>query len=286
MSSNRRSSKFSNDTHALHPRTRCHLYHYCAAGFGCCALLHPRQAQQSLSIALSADADLSKLHEILNSNPRIKSNITSGTNNKVTLLVPTNDVSTQFVKHFNISEISQLPVSQLLTVFQYHILHATFTATNFSAPRGITVPTKLRDELYNLRSPDPAIINQKSKGTSSDDHASSLRGGLSQTVELIRIDGVRDGGSFQSIDTVLEAPKMWSTTIKKLSSSLSVHGDALDTIKLWKQLEKTSNITCLGPNSALLKEAGSPQSSLRNEDLKTRCCGSQVTIREKEKLQS
>ncbi|KAK1654399.1 fasciclin domain-containing protein [Colletotrichum phormii] len=253
--------------------------------------IHSRQAQQSLSTALSSHADLSTFNEILNSYPSIISNITAGTKNKVTLLVPTNDAFTKFLQQANISEITQLPVSQLLTVFRYHTLDAPLTASNFSAPRGITIPTKLRDELFNLRTPGPAMIDQygdDAKGqvlfvspstinptkfrvrqaTSSDDHTASLRGGLGETAELTSIDGVWDGGYFQSVDAVLEAPTICSTTIKKLSSSLSALGDALDKINLWKQLDNTANITCLGPNTAAFKEAGSPQSSLGNEDLK------------------
>ncbi|KAL2873163.1 hypothetical protein SGCOL_011674 [Colletotrichum sp. CLE4] len=253
--------------------------------------IHSRQAQQSLSTALSSHADLSTFNGILNSYPSIISNITAGTKNKVTLLVPTNDAFTNFLQQTNISEITQLPVSQLLTVFRYHTLDAPLTASNFSAPRGITIPTKLRDELFNLRTPGPAMIDQygdDAKGqvlfispstinptkfrvrqaTSSDDHTASLRGGLGETAELTSIDGVWDGGYFQSVDVVLEAPTICSITIKKLSSSLSALGDALDKIKLWKQLDNTANITCLGPNTAAFKEAGSPQNSLGNEDLK------------------
>ncbi|KAK1511847.1 fasciclin domain-containing protein [Colletotrichum tamarilloi] len=230
--------------------------------------LHSRQAQQSLSNALTSHADLSTFNEILNGYPSIISNITAVTKNKVTLLVPTNVALAKFLQQSNVSEITQLPVNQLLTILRYHTLDAPLTASNFSAPRGITVPTKLRDELFNLRTPGPAIIDQVRQGTPSDDHTASLRGGLGQTAELTSIDGVWDGRYFQSVDAVLEAPAVCSTTIKKLSSSLSALGDALDKIKLWRQLDNTANITCLGPNTAAFKEAGSPQSSLGNEDLK------------------
>ncbi|KAK1530748.1 fasciclin domain-containing protein [Colletotrichum costaricense] len=253
--------------------------------------LHSRQAQQSLSNALTSHADLSTFNEILNGYPSIISNITAVTKNKVTLLVPTNVALAKFLQQSNVSEITQLPVNQLLTILRYHTLDAPLTASNFSASRGITVPTKLRDELFNLRTPGPAIIDQYGEdaqgqvlfispstinptkfrvrqGTPSDDHTASLRGGLGQTAELTSIDGVWDGGYFQSVDAVLEAPAVCSTTIKKLSSSLSALGDALDKIKLWRQLDNTANITCLGPNTAAFKEAGSPQSSLGNEDLK------------------
>ncbi|KAJ0307040.1 hypothetical protein COL5a_009489 [Colletotrichum fioriniae] len=253
--------------------------------------IHSRQTQQSLSNALSSHADLSTFNEILSSYPSITSHITARTKNEFTLLVPTNDALAKFLQQSNVSRITQLPVNRLLTVFRYHILDAPMTASNFSAPKGIMVPTKLRDELFNLQTPGPAIIGQYGQdaqgqvlfvspstinptkfrvrqGTSSDDHTASLRGGLGQTAELTSIDGVWDGGYFQSVDAFLEAPTGCSITIKKLSSSLSALGDALDKIKLWKQLNKTANIICLGPDTAAFREAGSLQSSLGNEDLR------------------
>lgn len=185
--------------------------------------IHSRQTQQSLSNALSSHADLSTFNEILSSYPSITSHITARTKNEFTLLVPTNDALAKFLQQSNVSRITQLPVNRLLTVFRYHILDAPMTASNFSAPKGIMVPTKLRDELFNLQTPGPAIIGQYGQdaqgqvlfvspstinptkfrvrqGTSSDDHTASLRGGLGQTAELTSIDGVWDGGYFQSVD--------------------------------------------------------------------------------------
>ncbi|WQF88718.1 Putative FAS1 domain-containing protein [Colletotrichum destructivum] len=253
-------------------------------------LVSPRQAQQSLSNALSKHADLSAFNQLLSNYPSIVDNITAGADNKITLLVPTNDAFANFLKQSNAADISQLPVKQLLTMFQYHTLDAPLTATNFSSPRGLTVPTKLRDELYNLRSPGSALISQfgdEAQGqvlyvsrdtinpiklrvrqsSSAGDNTANLRAGLGQTAELTAIDGEWDGGYFQSIDTVLEAPRPCSTTIKKLSGSLSSLSDALDKTKLWKALDTTGNVTCLGPNTAAFNEAGSPEKSLGNQDL-------------------
>lgn len=187
-------------------------------------LVSPRQAQQSLSNALSKHADLSAFNQLLSNYPSIVDNITAGADNKITLLVPTNDAFANFLKLSNATDISQLPVKQLLTVFQYHTLDAPLTSTNFSSPRGLTVPTKLRDELYNLRSPGSALISQfgdEAQGqvlyvsrdtinpiklrvrqsSSSGDNTANLRAGLGQTAELTAIDGEWDGGYFQSIDT-------------------------------------------------------------------------------------
>ncbi|KXH40939.1 fasciclin domain-containing protein [Colletotrichum salicis] len=184
-------------------------------------------AQQSLGDALSSHADFSTSNGILNSYPSIISNITTGTKNKVTLLVPTNDAFTKFLQQANISEITQFPVSQLLTVFRYHTLDAPLTVLNFSAPRGITIPSKLRDELSNLRTPGPAKIDQYGddakgqvlfvspsimnptkfrvrQGTSSDDHTASLRGGscFHTLPQAAYSDFLVDGQEFTSMANV------------------------------------------------------------------------------------
>ncbi|GKT50316.1 uncharacterized protein ColSpa_10497 [Colletotrichum spaethianum] len=137
----------------------------------------PRQAQQSLSDALSKHADLSAFSRLLSNYPSIIENVTTGAKNKITLLVPTNDALANFLKQSNASDTSQLPVDQVLTMFRYHTLDASLTAANFSSPRGITVPTKLRDELYNLRSPGPALISQY--GNEAQGKCSTFHGILS-----------------------------------------------------------------------------------------------------------
>lgn len=178
---------------------------------------------QSLSNALSQYADLSTFNSLINSQPSILGNITTGSDHKVTLLAPTNDAITNFLRQSNISDVTLLPADRLLAILQYHTLDAGLTTTNFSAPRGITVPTKLRDTIYNLRSPGPAIINQygdEAQGqvlfvsqdtinpakfrvrqdSSSDKKTANLRAGLGQNAELTALDGEWDGGYFHSID--------------------------------------------------------------------------------------
>ncbi|KAK2044950.1 fasciclin domain-containing protein [Colletotrichum somersetense] len=256
------------------------------------ASISPRQLQQSLSNELSKHADFSTFNKILASYPSIIDNVTAGAENKITLLVPTNKAFANFIKHSNASDISQMSVDQVLTMFKYHTLDAPMTAMNFSSSRGITVPTKLQDPLYNLRSPGPALISQfgdKAHGqvlyvsrdainpaklrvrqgsSSSDDKVASLRAGLGQTAELTAIDGEWDGGYFQSIDTILEAPRPCSTTIRKLSDSLTSLMGALEKTKLWRTLDAKPNITCLGPNTNAFDQAGNPEKSLGQQELK------------------
>ncbi|KAK1997886.1 fasciclin domain-containing protein [Colletotrichum falcatum] len=256
------------------------------------ALVSPRQLQQSLSNELSKHADFSTFNQILTSYPSIIDNVTAEADNKITLLVPTNDAFANFLKQSNASDVSQIPVDQVLTIFKYHTLDAPMTGMNFSSSRGITVPTKLRDALYNLRSPGPALISQygeeaqgqvlyvsrdtinpaklrvRQGSSSSDGQVANLRAGLGQTAEITTIDGEWDGGYFQSIDTILEAPRPCSTTIRKLSNSLISLMGALEKTKLWRALDAKPNVTCLGPNTEAFNQAGNPENSLGDEELK------------------
>ncbi|KAK2065461.1 fasciclin domain-containing protein [Colletotrichum caudatum] len=256
------------------------------------ASISARQLQQSLSNELSKHADFSTFNKILASYPSIIDNVTAGAENKITLLVPTNKAFVNFIKQSNASDISQMSVDQVLTMFKYHTLDAPMTSKNFSSSKSITVPTKLQDPLYNLRSPGPALISQfgdKAQGqvlyvsrdainpaklrvrqgsSSSDDKVASLRAGLGQNAELTAIDGEWDGGYFQSIDTILEAPRPCSTTIRKLSDSLTSLMGALEKTKLWRTLDAKPNVTCLGPNTNAFDQAGNPEKSLGQQELK------------------
>ncbi|KAK1593174.1 fasciclin domain-containing protein [Colletotrichum navitas] len=256
------------------------------------ASMSPRQLQQSLSNALSKHADFSAFNQILSNYPRIIDNVTAEADNKITLLVPTNNAIANFLKQSNASDVSQIPVDRVLTMFKYHTLDAPMTAMNFSSSRGITVPTKLQDSLYNLRSPGPALISRYGDGaqgqvlyisrdtisparlrvrqgsSSSDDKVANLRAGLGQTAELTTIDGEWDGGYFQSIDTILEPPRPCSTTIRKLSDSLTSLMGALEKTKLWRTLDAKPNVTCLGPSTEAFDQAGNPEKSLGESELK------------------
>ncbi|KAK1979151.1 hypothetical protein LZ30DRAFT_751627 [Colletotrichum cereale] len=200
------------------------------------ASVSPRQLQQSLSNALSKHADFSAFNQVLSSYPSIIDNVTAGAENKITLLVPTNVAFSNFLKQSNASNITQIPVDRVLTLFRYHTMDAPLTAMNFSTPRGITYGDEAQGQvLYVSRDTiNPAKLRVR-QGFSYDDKAANLRAGLGQTAELTTIDGEWDGGYFQSIDTTLDAKP---------------------------------NVTCLGPNADAFDQAGNPEKSLGEEELK------------------
>ncbi|EQB57267.1 fasciclin domain-containing protein [Colletotrichum gloeosporioides Cg-14] len=249
--------------------------------------IEKRQAStQSLIDALGNYSDLSSFQSILKNAPGL---IAANAQRGATVLVPTNEALETYVKQNNATNISQLPLEKLSSIFQYHTLDAALTSANFSVPKGLTVPTKLTDKANNLRSPGPALLRQFgaeatgqvlyiSKETSASSskfrvrqgtsgEKSELQAGLGQTGELTGIDGVWNGGYFQVVNTVLEAPDVCSTTIKKLSDTLSGLDTALRKVSLWKELDKTPNVTCLGPSTDAFNAAGNPEKTLNNTAL-------------------
>lgn len=182
--------------------------------------LRSRQVStQSLVDALGSHSDLSSFQQILRNLPGL---INATAQQGATVLVPTNSALSNFVKQNNATDVSQLSVEKLQSVFQYHTLDAALSTTNFSAaPMGLTVPTKLTDATYNLRTPGAAMIQQfgaqangqvlhisrnaanpsKFRVRQSSGGNASLRAGLGQSAELTGLDGKWDGGYFQAIDT-------------------------------------------------------------------------------------
>ena len=178
--------------------------------------------QASLLAAVSKYPDLSAFSGILSGFPGILPTLLGGSSNGVTVLVPTNAAITKFLGQGNVTDISQFPVAQLQTVLRYHILAAKLKTENFTLPRGLTIPTILKDVLYNNRTAgkgitdlygpdatgqvlfvqkDPIAKPSKFKVRQSlSGSSASLRAGLAQVATLTAVDGVWDGGYFQVVD--------------------------------------------------------------------------------------
>lgn len=56
-------------------------------------------------------------------------------------------------------------------------------------------------------------------------------------------------------------------TIKKLTDTLSGLDAALRKVSLWKELDKTPNVTCLGPSTDAFNAAGNPEKTLNSTAL-------------------
>jgi len=67
--------------------------------------------------------------------------------------------------------------------------------------------------------------------------------------------------------SILSPPSPCSNTIRTLSGSLSGLDTALNRSGLWSALDHAANVTCLAPNNAAFKLAGSPQTTLNTTAL-------------------
>ena len=180
------------------------------------------QTQSSLETALGQYPNLSTFKTLLAGFPNLLQTVAPVLpGQKLTILVPTNDAITSFLTSSNRSSLAQLPLAQLQSVLKYHVIEAGLATNDFQAPGGITPPTLLKDPLYNNRTAgaqilarygpdatgavlfvrrDPIPAPAKFRIRAAPAGSASLRAGLGQTTTLTTIDGVWDGGYFQSVD--------------------------------------------------------------------------------------
>jgi hypothetical protein len=177
--------------------------------------------QASLSSALANYTELSAFNGILGQFPQLLSAVLDGKQTGVTILIPTNNAFTKFIQDSAVTDISQLPLGQLQNIFKYHVMDARLKSQDFNAPRGLTVPTILKESQFNNRTAGPALqamygleaIGQvlfvskdplsraKFKIRQTTSSSAHLRAGLAQTASLKSVDGEWDGGYFQIVDT-------------------------------------------------------------------------------------
>lgn len=182
-----------------------------------------QQLAQDLATAISNYTDLSSFRSALTSFPSLFDSVLPSSPTGVTVLIPSDDAFQKFLNQTG-TELTSLPFSLLVATLQYHVLDAEMTSANFTAPRGVTVPTLLTDQQYNNRSagaelidtygenaakgqvlfisPDPiSPARLRVRQPSRRDTNVNLRGGLGQGGVMTAVDGVWTGGYFQVIDT-------------------------------------------------------------------------------------
>lgn len=142
-----------------------------------------------------------------------------------TVLIPSNTALQAFGK-----DLAALPDDTRKTYLRYHILVGDLTADKLSAPRGLTIPTLLKDSLYNNRSSGPelkALYGDEADGqvvfikkdltapgsaggtgerkfrirqVGGGGGAAAVRAGLAEAANLTAVDGKWDYGRFQIVD--------------------------------------------------------------------------------------
>jgi len=247
---------------------------------------------QDLSTALSKYPEVSTFQGLISQVPGgvsslLPSGLSPNSSNGVTVLIPSNKAFSTFLNASNLTNITGVPLDQLVNILFYHIMYAKLTSANFSSPDGLIVPTLLKDQKYNNRSAGADLINQygadaalgnvlyvskdpinpvKFKVRQQQDGGVALRGGMGQGATINAVDGTWDLGYFQIVDSVLTPPSPCSNTIKGQGTLKSLD-TALTNAGLWEALDHSANVTCLAPSNSAFQAAGDPQLSLNSTDL-------------------
>lgn len=212
----------------------------------------------------------------------------------ITFLAPSNDAFTAYNTQNQVSLFDVSP-DVLLQLIQYHTLVSDFKKENFTSAgtKGITAPTMLKDSPNNNRttgvslaakfgglerargqvvfiqaagsaaSPDRFLLSRQSTPSNA-----GVRSGLASTVNVRALDateGAWDGGSFHVIDGLLTLPTTCAKTIR--TAGLASLDNAFNRTKLWPALDRSKNVTCLGPSNAAFAAAGNPQTALNETAL-------------------
>ncbi|KAH8912022.1 FAS1 domain-containing protein [Coniochaeta sp. PMI_546] len=247
---------------------------------------------QELPAALSQYPEVSTFQGLISQVPGgvsslLPSGLSPNSTKGVTVLVPSNNAFSNFLNASHLTNITSVPLDQLVNILYYHIMYAKLTSANFSAPNGLIVPTLLKDQLYNNRSAGADLINTygadaaqgnvlyiskepinpvKFRVRQQQDNSAALRGGMGQDGLINAVDGTWDLGYFQIVDTVLAPPSPCSTTIKGQGTLKSLD-TALTNANLWDALDHSANVTCLAPSNSAFQAAGDPQVTLNSTDL-------------------
>ncbi|CAO2655119.1 Nn.00g101830.m01.CDS01 [Neocucurbitaria sp. VM-36] len=251
---------------------------------------------QSLDEALSKFPDLSNFTAFYATNQAFASAYFGNTTAyPITFLAPNNEAFATFQERYGAS-LANIPVETLLALVQYHTLVSNLTTNDFdnSGKQGLTVPTMLNNALNNNRTAGVSLAGKfgglaKASGQvvfikSADSGSSrrfrlmsrqdggqppsSIRSGLSSNVGIQAIngeEGVWDGGRFHIVDGFLTPPTTCASTIR--SAGLVNLDNALNRSNLWPALDGGRNLTCLGPNDAAFRSAGTPDATLNSTAL-------------------
>ncbi|KAH6884601.1 FAS1 domain-containing protein [Thelonectria olida] len=249
------------------------------------------QSAELLSTALEDYDDLSLFRNLLAASPQALQNAITGKSTNITVLIPTNDAISAYLKSSGIQDVSSLGSSQIEIFFAYHIMSASLKSTDFDDDRGAVVPTLLKKSEFNNRTAGAQLTKEYGAGATGQvlvagsaksssrrikrqdfkGPSVTLRAGLAQDAQMTAIDGSwgpKKVNTFQVVDSVLLPPLACSTTIRSITKGqLSALDAALNKTELYPTLDTTKNVTCLAPSTSAFKAAGDPQTSLPKSNL-------------------
>ncbi|KAI1057542.1 hypothetical protein LB505_010437 [Fusarium chuoi] len=260
-----------------------------AAGFALLSLANAQDVSENLAGAIADYNSLSLFRSLLSAAPQVLAETLSSQGSNVTILIPTDNAIKSYLKDSSISDVTELNQTMLQVFFSYHSMAASLSSTDFSASRGLSVPTLLKSEEFNNRTAGPQIQSQfgnnadgqvvfasrVQKGKRADGDISgavvNLRAGEEQNIKMTAVDGSwgeKNASRFQIVDKVLLPPLSCSQTVKAADDKrLTALNGALIKAGLWPALDASKNVTCLAPSTQAFKDAGSPDVELSKEDL-------------------
>jgi len=245
---------------------------YCLSAFASGVSASPAS---DLSAALADFPALASLKSLIDQRPSIFDDLFSG-HQKVTVLAPSDDA---FAKYSSINgqPLSQAPSADLTNILSYHTFGAELTSANFSAARGLTIPTLLQGERYNNRSAGDDLtqtFGEEAKGQvvymraqQHDDAVFTMQaGGDDGGANVTALDKAWSGGYLHMVDRVLDLPKNCTNTMEN-ESSLETLSESLEHTDVYEPIDFAFNVTCLAPNNAAFKAAGDPQERMNRSEL-------------------
>jgi hypothetical protein len=172
-----------------------------------------------LGAAIASYKQLSTFQGILQANPSFIGTIIPDSTTKYTVLIPNDDAFMKYANQTN-QTLTSMPVNTLLLIFKYHVMAAEMTKANSTTAQGLIVPTLLKDERYNNRTPGDALINAYGADAAAgqvlfvsrdpinpvklrvrQNGNLNLRGGKGLGAGLQLVDGQWNRGYFQIVDT-------------------------------------------------------------------------------------
>ncbi|KAK4117967.1 FAS1 domain-containing protein [Parathielavia appendiculata] len=245
---------------------------YCLAAFASGVAAAPAS---DLSAALAGFPSLTSLKSLVDQRPAVFDALLSS-HPSVTVLAPDNDAFAKY-SSTNGQPLSQAASADLNNILSYHILGAGLTSANFSAARGITIPTLLQGELYNNRSAGAELTQTFGADANGqvvyvqarqhEDAGFSLQaGGDADAAILMALDKTWPGGYLHIVNQVLDLPRNCSNTLEG-ESSLKTLSESLENTDVYDAIDYASNVTCLAPSNAAFEAAGNPQENLSRSEL-------------------
>jgi uncharacterized surface protein with fasciclin (FAS1) repeats len=141
---------------------------------------------------------------------------TNAGSNGVTVLAPSNQAFVTYASKNG--PLTNLTAEALSTLLSYHILDAALTSANFTAPLGLTIPTRLTGEKYNNRSAGQDLLQKfgahatgqvvyaqpllagGKRRRAEEEGGVQIQGGMSEVAKMLTLDGKWSGGYFHMVD--------------------------------------------------------------------------------------